>query len=359
MRLANGIRKNILTQFAQDVVERHRFIGRRFADATSRLGRKPIREYALIAQRREVFGNYVGDLTAKPLHGRMIEIERRLGCGHGARSMTGQAFRVNRRAATIVHRFVILSAHRVVILSEAKDLQRPEREPSIWKMKILRGVYPERSRRAQDDTSSSNHEIMRRTEATVLLLAGAVALIVSGIGPADPATWLMEVAPIFIAVPILFITRNRFPLTPLVYRLIFVHALILMLGGHYTYAKVPLGFWIQDLFGFARNHYDRIGHFAQGFVPAMVAREILLRTSPLQRGKWLFVIVTSICLAISACYEFVEWWAAVLGGSAADAFLGTQGDVWDTQWDMFMAFIGAMIAQITLARIHDRQIDKV
>jgi putative membrane protein len=200
---------------------------------------------------------------------------------------------------------------------------------------------------------------MHRTEAAVLLLVGTAALIVSGIGPADRTTWVLEVFPILIAVPILFVTRNRFPLTPLVYRLIFLHALILMLGGHYTYAKVPLGFWMQDVFGFARNHYDRIGHFAQGFVPAMVAREILLRTSPVTRGKWLFVIVTAICLAISACYEFVEWWAAVLGGSAADAFLGTQGDVWDTQWDMFMAFVGAMAAQLTLARLHDRQLDRI
>jgi putative membrane protein len=197
---------------------------------------------------------------------------------------------------------------------------------------------------------------MHRTEATVLLLVGTVALIVSGIGPADRTTWLLEVFPILIAVPILFITRNRFPLTPLVYRLIFLHALILMLGGHYTYAKVPLGFWMQDVFGFARNHYDRIGHFAQGFVPAMVAREILLRTSPVTRGRWLFVIVTAICLAISACYEFVEWWAAVLGGSAADAFLGTQGDVWDTQWDMFLAFVGAIAALVLLSRYHDKQL---
>lgn len=314
MRLPHGVREDVLTQLAEDVVERDRIVRRSAADATSRLCRKTIGQHALIAERREVLGNYVSDLAAKPLHGRVVQIERRLGCGHGARSMTGRAFRVNRGATTIV---------RVA------------------------------------GSSSSNHEIMRRTEATLLLLVGAVALIVSGIRPADPTTWLMEVAPIFIAVPILFITRNRFPLTPLVYRLIFVHALILMLGGHYTYAKVPLGFWMQDLFGFARNHYDRIGHFAQGFVPAIVAREILLRTSPLQRGKWLFVIVTSICLAISACYEFVEWWAAVLGGSAADAFLGTQGDVWDTQWDMFMAFIGAMIAQLTLARIHDRQLERV
>jgi putative membrane protein len=158
---------------------------------------------------------------------------------------------------------------------------------------------------------------------------------------------------------VLLVTRNRFPLTPLVYRLIFVHALILMLGGHYTYAQVPLGFWMQEMFGFARNHYDRIGHFAQGFVPAVVAREILLRRSPLTRGKWLLATVTAFCLAISACYEFVEWWAAVLGGSAADAFLGTQGDVWDTQWDMFMAFIGAIVAQVVLSRVHDRQLERL
>jgi len=201
--------------------------------------------------------------------------------------------------------------------------------------------------------------VISRAEGTILLLLGAIALVVSGIGPADRTTWWLEIFPILLAVPVLLVTRNRFPLTPLVYRLIFVHALILMLGGHYTYAKVPLGFWMQDWFGFARNHYDRIGHFAQGFVPAMVAREILLRRSPLARGKWLFTMVTALCLAISACYEFVEWWAAVLGGSAADAFLGTQGDVWDTQWDMFMALIGAIAAQVLLARIQDRQIQRL
>ena len=201
--------------------------------------------------------------------------------------------------------------------------------------------------------------MISRAEGTILLVVGAVALVVSGIGPADRTTWWLEIFPILLAVPVLFVTRNRFPLTPLVYRLIFVHALILMLGGHYTYAKVPLGFWIQEWFGFARNHYDRIGHFAQGFVPAIVAREILLRKSPLVRGKWLFTIVTALCLAISACYEFVEWWAAVLGGSAADAFLGTQGDVWDTQWDMFMAFIGAIVAQVVLSRVHDRQLERL
>jgi putative membrane protein len=201
--------------------------------------------------------------------------------------------------------------------------------------------------------------VLSRVEGVVLLALGGVALVASGIGPADRTTWLLEVFPILIAVPILLATRRRFPLTPLVYRLVFVHALILMLGGHYTYAEVPLGFWIQDWFGFARNHYDRIGHFAQGFVPAMVAREILLRRSPLVRGKWLFLIVTALCLAVSACYEFIEWWAAVLGGSAADAFLGTQGDVWDTQWDMFMALIGAVVAQVALARVHDAQLSRV
>ena len=200
---------------------------------------------------------------------------------------------------------------------------------------------------------------MVRSEALALILLGAIALIISGINPADYTTWWLEVFPIFIAVPILLATARRFPLTPLAYRLIFLHALILMVGGHYTYAKVPLGFWMEQLFGFTRNHYDRIGHFAQGFVPAIIAREILLRRSPLTPGKWLFTIVTALCLAISACYEFVEWFAAVLGGSSADAFLGTQGDVWDTQWDMLMAFIGAMTAQILLVRVHDKQLARL
>jgi len=200
---------------------------------------------------------------------------------------------------------------------------------------------------------------MVRSEALALILLGAIALIISGINPADYTTWWLEVFPIFIAVPVLLATARRFPLTPLAYRLIFLHALILMVGGHYTYAKVPLGFWMEQLFGFTRNHYDRIGHFAQGFVPAIIAREILLRRSPLTPGKWLFTIVTALCLAISACYEFVEWFAAVLGGSSADAFLGTQGDVWDTQWDMFMAFIGAMTAQILLAPVQDKQLARL
>jgi putative membrane protein len=166
----------------------------------------------------------------------------------------------------------------------------------------------------------------------------------------------MEVAPVLLVAPILVATYRRFPLTPLLYRLLFLHALILILGGHYTYARVPLGAWVQDAFGLARNHYDRLGHFAQGFVPAMAARELLLRTSPLRRGKWLFVVVVGIALAISACYELIEWWAALAGGEAATDFLGTQGDPWDTQWDMFMALIGAITAQVLLARRHDREL---
>jgi putative membrane protein len=200
---------------------------------------------------------------------------------------------------------------------------------------------------------------MRRHEPLVLLIATLACLALSRIGAAEPGTWVLEVFPIFLAIPILVATAKRFPLTPLAYRLLFVHALILMIGGHYTYAKVPLGFWVQDALHLGRNHYDRLGHFAQGFVPAIVARELLLRRSPLQRGKWLFFLVTCVCLAISASYELIEWLAAILGGSSADAFLGTQGDVWDTQWDMFMAFIGAMTAQILLARVHDRQLSRL
>jgi putative membrane protein len=197
---------------------------------------------------------------------------------------------------------------------------------------------------------------MRRAEAIALLIVGAACLVLSALGAADRGTWVMEVFPIFIAVPVLVATAQRFPLTPLAYRLIFVHALILMVGGHYTYAKVPLGFWMRDAFHLARNNYDRIGHFAQGFVPAIIAREIYLRRTPLARGAWLFFIVTCTCLAISACYEFIEWGAAIAGGSAADAFLGTQGDMWDTQWDMFTALWGAIIAQLLLSRIHDREL---
>ena len=200
---------------------------------------------------------------------------------------------------------------------------------------------------------------MSGREPRVLLGVGAAALLVSGIAPHDRLTWLLEVAPILIAVPVLVATARRFPLTPLAYRLIFVHALILMLGGHYTYAEVPLGDWVADALGLARNPYDRLGHLAQGFVPAIVVREILIRRSPLRSGKWLTFLVVCVCLAISAAYELVEWWSALIGGENADAFLGTQGDQWDTQWDMFTALLGAIAALALLGRYHDREIAKL
>ena len=197
-----------------------------------------------------------------------------------------------------------------------------------------------------------------RLPLALLVAAGAV-FVWSAIAPYERLTWFLEIAPLLVAVPVLWLTWRRFPLTPLVYVLIALHAVILMVGGHYTYARVPLGFWVQDALGLARNHYDRLGHFAQGFVPAMIAREVLLRRTPLRRGGWLFFLVTSVCLAVSAFYEFTEWWAALAGGEAATAFLGTQGDVWDTQWDMFLAFIGSITAQLTLAKLQDRQLERL
>ncbi len=193
----------------------------------------------------------------------------------------------------------------------------------------------------------------------ILLAVVALALIVSGIAPYDRATWWLEVAPVLIAAPLLIATARRFPLTPLLYTLIALHALILIVGGHYTYARVPLGFWMQEAFGFARNHYDRIGHFAQGFAPAILARELLLRLTPLRRGGWLVTLVTACCLAFSALYELLEWWTAILASDGATEFLATQGDPWDTQWDMFLALIGALTAQLLLARWHDRQLARL
>lgn len=193
-----------------------------------------------------------------------------------------------------------------------------------------------------------------KSEIVGLLCIPLLVLVWSGIAPHDWATWWLEAAPVLIGLGILIPTYRRFPLTSLLYWLIVVHAIILMVGGHYTYARVPAGFWVQDFLDLSRNHYDRLGHLAQGFIPAILAREILLRTSPLRPGKWLFVIVTSICLAFSAFYEMLEWWAAVIGGEGATDFLGTQGDVWDTQWDMFLALLGALSAQLILSRTHDR-----
>ncbi|HEM46071.1 MAG TPA: DUF2238 domain-containing protein [Alphaproteobacteria bacterium] len=192
-----------------------------------------------------------------------------------------------------------------------------------------------------------------------LLAATVVVLVWSGIGPHDRVTWWMEVAPVVIGAPLLIATFRRYRLSPLLYGLLFAHAVILMVGGHYTYARVPAGFWVQDALDLSRNHYDRLGHFAQGFVPAILAREILIRSSPLRPGGWLFFLVVCVGLAFSAFYELIEWWAALVWGGAADAFLATQGDVWDTQWDMFLALIGAICAQVLLARAHDRSLARL
>jgi putative membrane protein len=196
---------------------------------------------------------------------------------------------------------------------------------------------------------------MRRT----LLLLFAIIFAWSMIRPHDWFTWALEVFPAVIGLALLLATHKRFPLTPLLLVLLFLHAVILVIGGHYTYALVPLGFWMQDTFRFTRNHYDRIGHFAQGFVPAILAREILIRRNVVRGRSWLFFIVLAICLAVSAAYELLEWTVATLSGSASDSFLGTQGDVWDTQKDMGLAAIGAILAQLLLARTHDRQLDRV
>jgi putative membrane protein len=193
-------------------------------------------------------------------------------------------------------------------------------------------------------------------ERWALLAATMAALVYSAIAPHDRMTWAMEVSWVVIALPILAATHGRFPLTPLLYRLLFAHALILMLGGYYTYARVPLGFWFADLFDLTRNHYDRLGHLAQGFVPAILAREILVRRSALAGSRWLPVVVVSMCLAFSAFFELIEWWSALILGAGADAFLATQGDPWDTQSDMACALIGAIAALALLSRLHDRQL---
>ena len=195
----------------------------------------------------------------------------------------------------------------------------------------------------------------RRMLAAVMV-AWIAGLAASGIAPYDRATWWLEVAPVLIAAPLLIATRERFPFTRLAYGLICIHGLILMLGAAYAYAQVPLGYWVQDWLGFERNPYDRFGHFAQGFIPAIVAREILIRTFRLAPGGFLFFVTTCIALAFSAVYEMIEWWAALALGQGADHFLGTQGDEWDTQWDMFLALVGAVTSQLFFSRLHDREI---
>jgi putative membrane protein len=184
----------------------------------------------------------------------------------------------------------------------------------------------------------------------------ALALVVSGIAPYERGTWLLEVAPVLFAAPAIALAWRRFPLTTLLCALIAVHALVLILGGAYTYARVPLGFELQQWLGLERNPYDRIGHLMQGFVPAMVAREILLRGGYVRGPRMLAFLSLSVALAVSAFYELIEWWAALALGAGATEFLGTQGDVWDTQADMFCALVGATVALTLLARVHDRQI---
>jgi putative membrane protein len=190
-----------------------------------------------------------------------------------------------------------------------------------------------------------------------MVLGGTLAaLALSGWRPYDRATWLLEVAPVLIALPILFVTRRTYPLTTVLYVLIFAHALVLILGGAYTYARVPVGAWVQQAFDLSRNPYDKLGHFMQGFVPVLVAREILIRGNYARGRRMVAFLCICIALAISAFYELLEWWAALALGQGADEFLGTQGDPWDTQSDMFCAGLGALFALISLSAVHDRQL---
>ncbi len=187
----------------------------------------------------------------------------------------------------------------------------------------------------------------------------AAVLVWSGIQPKDQLTWLLEVAPALIGGVVLLWTRRSFPLTPLVYGLILLHCIILMVGGHYTYAEVPLFDWIRDVVGGTRNNYDKLGHFIQGFVPAMVAREILIRKQVINGRAWRNFFIVCFCLAFSALYELIEWWTALLSETGAEDFLGTQGYIWDTQSDMLMALVGAIVALLVLGRVHDRQLDRM
>ena len=189
------------------------------------------------------------------------------------------------------------------------------------------------------------------------MIGVAVALLFSGIRPhTDRLTWFLETLPVMIGLPLLWFTRRRLPLTPLLYWLLALHALILIVGGYYSYAEMPLFDWLRDRLHLARNHYDRLGHLAQGFVPALLLRELLLRRTPLTAGRLVQVLVVGLCLGLSAFYELLEWWVALLAEDEAVAFLATQGDPWDTQWDMFLALVGAVTALAGLSRLHDREL---
>lgn len=187
----------------------------------------------------------------------------------------------------------------------------------------------------------------------------AIVLLWSGIRPHDYPTWVLEVGPAIIAAAVLWYTRKSFPLTPLTYTLILIHCIILMVGGHYTYAKVPLFDWIAEVFNSDRNNYDKVGHFVQGFVPAIVAREILIRKAVVNGNRWRAFLIICFCLGFSAFYELIEWWVALLSGEAAESFLGTQGYVWDTQSDMAWALAGAIIALVLLSHTHNQQLQNL
>jgi putative membrane protein len=207
--------------------------------------------------------------------------------------------------------------------------------------------------------SSSNYDMSSRRYPVILLLIVLAFGVWSGIKPLDTRlTWVLETLPVMMALPVLLLTYRRFPLTGLAYTLIAIHAIILMLGAHYSYAKVPLGFWMQDWFGWTRNNYDKIGHLMQGFGPAIYTREILARTSPLRRGKWLGFLSMAVPLAFSAVYEIFEWLASLSDPTDTEAFLGTQGYVWDTQSDMFFCLLGSVAALILLTKLHNKYLEE-
>lgn len=193
----------------------------------------------------------------------------------------------------------------------------------------------------------------------ILLAIFFFVLLWSAIRPFDYLTWWLEVLPALLGVWVLWMIYPRYKFSLLVYYLVLIHSVILMIGGHYTYARMPLFDELKDWFELSRNHYDRLGHLAQGFFPAIIAREVLLRQTPLKPGKWLFVLVVSVCLAISAMYELFEWWSAVLGGASTNDFLGSQGDIWDAQWDMFLALVGSIASLLILGKFHDKSLKEM
>jgi putative membrane protein len=198
----------------------------------------------------------------------------------------------------------------------------------------------------------------KNTYSLSLIIIFFILLAVSAIHPHDYFTWFLEIVPALLALAILTTTYKRFRFSNFTYTFIFIHALILVLGGHYTYAEVPFGYWMKDIFDFSRNHYDRVGHFAQGFVPALVARELIIKKNIVHGYGWQIFFIIFTILGFSAFYEFFEWWTAIATGEAANAFLGTQGDIWDTQWDMFMCFSGSIVALLFLSKLHDKYVKK-